>query len=411
MSILAKHTFTAPNTSSGLPNADTGQVTEVISGTWGIDNNRAYYTGTGTAFSCWESSTSDVIVSLNNVGYVNSEPAGAIAFRVSNANNYWLFRLLSNTLHLYKFVNGSASLVASKGIFYENGNHIFKVITEGSSIKCYVNDVLELSTTDTHNQTATKHGIRQHIPTSVRFDDLLIESLMTEPVGTDGTISIELNQSIYIDNSASLGMQQSVFKDLLSALATRQEVHKDGGETVQIVQSIYRDSISTLDTIQRTYAEDSIALPLILNIRDDIVKLIGYIDLYAKRTLSIDLLAIRNLYVELKGGLNVTAENQNFEMYRGDTKHIRFSIEDESLNLAGTTINWAMTPFRKSEAIITKTTTEGISLVDGKIIVKLDANDTESLLGLYEHEVQIVDEYGNVSTVLRGNITIKEDKI
>ncbi|MFQ8550182.1 hypothetical protein [Acinetobacter baumannii] len=258
------------------------------------------------------------------------------------------------------------------------------------------------------NQTFISLGLQQVI-----YDDESVSLPFEQTIYKDDSVSMTTQQQMYLDGVIVLDLIQQFYEDTRTfvTLALRQEIYEDHSEALQLSQTIYNDARERLNTVQRIYSGGQIDLPLLISMRDDLNELIGTIDLFAKRVLNVDLFANRQLYVDLKGGLNMTAENQNFEMYQGDTKNIRFLIEDESLDLTGTTVKWVMTPFRKSEALLTKSTTDGISVVEGKVIVKLNASDSVGLLGMYEHEVEITDQLGNVSTVLRGKITIKEDKI
>ncbi|RDW18054.1 hypothetical protein CWR48_10645 [Oceanobacillus arenosus] len=254
MAILIKHTFTGANSTTGLPSADTGQTTQVLSGVWGIDNNQAYYVGGGNALVTWESNHSDIIVSLVSKGYVQGYLAGAMMFRVSDDKNYWLFRKLGDDLQLYKFVNGTASLVATKNLrAWSNGDYIFKIVAKGSSIECFINDVLEFSITDTHNQKATKHGLRQHLPSNVRYDDFLVESLTEEPIGTPVTQTYETKQSIYANRIKQHDMHQSLYQAINRSFDTKQFLYKNITNQYTTEQQIYKTVNIIFDTLQEIF--------------------------------------------------------------------------------------------------------------------------------------------------------------
>lgn len=106
--------------------------------------------------------------------------------------------------------------------------------------------------------------------------------------------------------------------------------------------------------------------------------------------------------VWLKGRVDKTMENQDFEMYAGDTAILNFSVSMAG-TLTGATIKWVM-------STITKTIGSGITVTgDRTFTVTLSPADTTSLAGSYPHEAEITDSSGNVSTVARGTATIKED--
>lgn len=198
MAILVQHSFTGANSNTGLPNADTGQSTEVLAGIWGIENNQAYWVNGNPALFAWQANEANVQISLENI-VASNVWSGALAFRISDASNYLLFRYSGTAFQLYKFVGGTATLISSLTESLGIGTKIFKVIANGSSIECYVNDVLKISVTETHNQAATKHGLRQHITSTTRYDNFLVESLETTPTVTpitSGTASLSAQSNL-----------------------------------------------------------------------------------------------------------------------------------------------------------------------------------------------------------------------
>lgn len=116
--------------------------------------------------------------------------------------------------------------------------------------------------------------------------------------------------------------------------------------------------------------------------------------------------------INLAGGICVTAENQDFTMYIGDSKTLRFTVDmSEGATLAGAAIKWVMA--MSKNILVTKEVGVGIE-VDGDNIftVTLDPVDTIGLRsGFYTHEVQITDVAGNVTTAARGRVTLRNDLI
>jgi hypothetical protein len=139
-------------------------------------------------------------------------------------------------------------------------------------------------------------------------------------------------------------------------------------------------------------------------------KRVLHVYLVASRELNIKLVGKRELYVYLKGGVNVTATNQNFTMLQGDTKYIEVSVDSE-VDLSGATLTWVLTPRNKNDILLTKTLVDDISILNGNIRVKLNPGDTQLFRGRYDHELEIIDAFDNVSTLLQGVITIDTDKI
>ena len=102
---------------------------------------------------------------------------------------------------------------------------------------------------------------------------------------------------------------------------------------------------------------------------------------------------------------------------RGDSKTIKVTVTqpDGSVkDITGASVEWAMSPKHSTTSTLSKSTSSGgISITDagsGKFEVSLDPSDTESLDGgQYEHEAEVTDSSGNVTTVLRGTVYLDED--
>lgn len=102
----------------------------------------------------------------------------------------------------------------------------------------------------------------------------------------------------------------------------------------------------------------------------------------------------------------MTALKQSFNMYAGDSKEIIISVTDETgstLSLLGATVKWLL---KNNSMSISKDTTNGITINGSDININLEPSDTISLSGMYEHEVELTDSLGNVSTVTKGTVNI-----
>jgi len=114
------------------------------------------------------------------------------------------------------------------------------------------------------------------------------------------------------------------------------------------------------------------------------------------------------------GGSLMTSENQNFEMYSGDTHHLDITVRDADgalMDLTGATIEWGLYD-QDGTVLVSKSTGSGITLTDpvnGVFRVTISPADTESLGGIYRHEAQVTDLADQVATVTRGRATIKPD--
>ena len=114
----------------------------------------------------------------------------------------------------------------------------------------------------------------------------------------------------------------------------------------------------------------------------------------------------------------MTEYAQDFEVFQGDTKQITIPITDENKaakTLTGSTQKWEA--FDGATLKIQKTNAD-ISLVsiapdtDNAIRFTLTPGDTVALAAKeYDHEAEITDSGGNVSTVTRGKMTVRDDLI
>jgi hypothetical protein len=103
------------------------------------------------------------------LGYMDNGGAGqrgsGLVFRASDDDNYWVLWGWANeeyptiTTYLQKCVGGSLSTVDSYNGDNVTANRWFKIVLDGSSIKCYVDDVLKFDITDSDLVNNTKHGV------------------------------------------------------------------------------------------------------------------------------------------------------------------------------------------------------------------------------------------------------------
>lgn len=144
-------------------------------------------------------------------------------------------------------------------------------------------------------------------------------------------------------------------------------------------------------------------------------QIIGSVVLKASRTLTVPLIASRQLIVDLKGGLPVAEVNQNFNMYAGESKTIPVTAtntEDGTpIALDGvSSIKWGMRKIHGASNDVDKDSASGITVTDainGKFTINLDANDTRTLSGDFIHEARVVDSLGKESLVMKGIINIE----
>lgn len=164
---LVSDTFNRADSTTSLGTADTGQVWTVptTGAVWGISANRAYLTNTtAQSLAVVETGVADCTVSVTMpvVG-----DAG-LCFRVIDDNNNFVL----TASQLYKRVAGSFTAVVTFSTIVA-GDRV-SVVLSGATIVVKVNGADVASTTDTYNQTATRHGLRSHGATAPRFDDFTV---------------------------------------------------------------------------------------------------------------------------------------------------------------------------------------------------------------------------------------------
>ena len=134
----------------------------------------------GPAHAVAESYLSDAVleVTLATFGASSSREFGP-AFRFTSTNNMWRFYSRDkNEYRLQKYVNGSANIVwSSTGITPTDGDRL-KVVMNGPTITCFINDVQVHQLTDSHSQDATRHGWYSNTNTDAdRVDNFTVSPL------------------------------------------------------------------------------------------------------------------------------------------------------------------------------------------------------------------------------------------
>lgn len=105
----------------------------------------------------------------------------------------------------------------------------------------------------------------------------------------------------------------------------------------------------------------------------------------------------------------------NFETFQNDTETIEFTVKDVdgvAVNVTGSTVTWVIKQrWSDAAAIITKTTGDGISIIDGNngiIRMVLSPADTAAVAtGPYKHKCSVQLPSGETDTVLEGMMYLK----
>lgn len=111
----------------------------------------------------------------------------------------------------------------------------------------------------------------------------------------------------------------------------------------------------------------------------------------------------------------MTAISQDFTLYAGDAAAPIFTVQDQNgypININGVAdIVWTVIQTLTSPSVILKRKALGqITFVtdgmDGRFTVTITNADTSQLAGYYLHDAQIIDSFGNVTTVTLGRLQI-----
>lgn len=112
----------------------------------------------------------------------------------------------------------------------------------------------------------------------------------------------------------------------------------------------------------------------------------------------------------------MTFTGQNLELYQGKDRTIEVTVYDgvgNLLNISGSSFTWVVYRPTPGSIVLTKTTISGISLtvpVSGLMEITLIPEDTQNLLGQYNHEGEITTSTGKQDTIFTGYFKIIASK-
>ncbi len=139
-----------------------------------VVNNNALIVGGGAApiAASIQASAADVTIQIT---LVSGNGSSGIAARLTDYNNCFLLFATSGTYTAIKREAGVNTTLLTFSPGATNGD-VLKIVTSGTSIQFYVNNVLKHTETSSFNQTATKHGVffTSNISTC-RFDNFSID--------------------------------------------------------------------------------------------------------------------------------------------------------------------------------------------------------------------------------------------
>lgn len=149
-----------------------GHTWDVFAGHLHISGSNNAVTGDfGDCFATIDAGVADGVVS---VALAPSASYGQyVFFRYSDSSNYWYAMLYGGSFfgfRLYKRVSGSDSLVAT-GADLSGGVQTVQITLSGNAISATIAGGNLISTSDSFNSTATKHGFGGDTFDSTAFDD------------------------------------------------------------------------------------------------------------------------------------------------------------------------------------------------------------------------------------------------
>lgn len=152
---IAAHTIAPTNTPA------TSWVVDV--GTWSISSNKVASNGTGGSRAYCNPNVATATLHAS-ITVLDVGAAQGIMFRRQDSSNYWVCHWIgggTNELRITKVIASSGTNVKVKSKALTGGQtYAWKVMIEGSTVKFYVDGVLELSATgQTELQTQTRHGM------------------------------------------------------------------------------------------------------------------------------------------------------------------------------------------------------------------------------------------------------------
>jgi hypothetical protein len=110
----------------------------------------------------------------------------------------------------------------------------------------------------------------------------------------------------------------------------------------------------------------------------------------------------------------MTKINQDFTVWSGDHKNVRFTVTDSdsaSVDITNASILWTVSENKRSGSIMQLSTDSGCGVtVSGcTYTVGLSPTHTAKLAGMYYHESQARDTASDTSTLAVGKMTVEVD--
>lgn len=188
--VPAQDTFTRANSTTTLGSTEIGNFTwqNLNSNTGGISSNTAYsVTGANNQASYIEFNVSDVDITVTVSTYGAGVAQQGLYVRISDGNNFWRFTNDNGNISLIKKVAGSNTTFGTQPFTKTNGD-VYRIVTSGDTIECFINGRSIIRVTDSFNNTATKHGFGNATGNSAaRWDNFQIKKTGGRSLATGRT--------------------------------------------------------------------------------------------------------------------------------------------------------------------------------------------------------------------------------
>jgi len=177
----------------GVPLATHRPVVDQMGGGWSaigtltpvVTGQRAGVTGTsGSALALIDAGTPNAAAAVTWFATTSPLLDGGLAFRATDANNLFLFRIYSDRLILYRIQNGQWTTLWSNSLEGrpDEGAHTMQVDLSGQTITLYWRSAIVFTTTDGFNANGTKYGLYwTQADTTSTYDHFRVTGTLAPP--------------------------------------------------------------------------------------------------------------------------------------------------------------------------------------------------------------------------------------
>jgi len=128
-----------------------------LSGGAAIYSNRAQRAAT-TDINVVDALVSDCVVSVNLI--ITAGASAAIAYRVTDVNNWWMVRIINAGMDIYEFTASVLTMRATVAHTYNSGTSYPMVLTLDGAVATVLCDGATITYTSGVRQLVTNHGLR-----------------------------------------------------------------------------------------------------------------------------------------------------------------------------------------------------------------------------------------------------------